>query len=753
MNVKKPLLLQVYMAMVVLTTAVCSLYEVSSMTLSDLRTLAFFTMLVLVATALRSSRAEGTPGYEAAAALPAIFLFHDPGFGLVPVFLGLLTFELLRALRRGHFHVESLCEVVQPALSYYLAGWLFVMTTEQQALLRAKVPGFLLLGASFLLLRSAFIALQHIFDREQLDRIVGPLMTMQAKSLALVLPIIAAEVLIYPSVGKPGLLIAFFPVLLVGYVLRNEGTATRDDIELTRRNRELSLLSKSSLDLFSSVGDEATFTRMVTLLSDLVKMKAAVVIAWDPLPDEPGVVYRFGDCRLSDQTVLKWAESSGLQYVAPAQPMLTLPQNRTLKLSDSNAATQLVVGVQTMEVVYGLVIFETEDAEIITPEIADLFKLVVSQTALSLQDQLLKHEMHEKNLLLEKRAETMALILSVSNGLIGNVDLEDLFRSIANALRTSMAVSDIMFGLYDAKKDEFVRSAKGATEDSRIKRAEDRIAASKIRDFMTDDYRVSSSYFIPHTEMRRRDIELFFPSSLRPEAELVNDDLLIVPLVTKDQLAGYLAIRKPGDGKVPPFDQLQVIEIFANQAVTALQTARQYEEIKRLTIIDGLTPAFNHRYFQEALEREVYRHQRISHPFALAMIDLDDFKSFNDRLGHQAGDEVLKGIVKTLMENVREIDTVARYGGEEFVIIFPELPPDEVLPVVDRLREIVATTPFYLPIVEQTVQITMSVGAAVFPLDAASASALVSRADAALYQAKRSGKNRVCLASDLHVGV
>ncbi|HVT02028.1 MAG TPA: sensor domain-containing diguanylate cyclase [Thermoanaerobaculia bacterium] len=739
------------MALVVLMTVAGSLFELSSMTAADLRTLAFFTLLVVVATALRVPRAHRTIGFETAAALPAIFLFHDPGFGLIPVFAGLIFFELISSIRSRSFQLETLFEAAQPALAYYLAGWLFVLTTEQNAELRAKVPGFILLCGAFFLFRLAFAAMQQAADRHDLSRDLGPFMVMQAKSLALVLPIIVAEVLIYPSAGKLGVMVAFFPVLLVANVMRHEFTVARENSELIRRNRELSLVSKSSLDLFSTEGDEAPFTRMITLLSDLVKMKACVVIAWDPGPDLPGVVHRFGDCRVSERIILKWAESSELQHVAPAQPMLTLAADRTLKLSESNLATQLIVGVQTVEVVYGLVIFETEDAEILSSETAALFKHIVNQTALSLQDQLLKREMREKTILLEKAAERMSLILSVSNGLIGNVDLQDLFRSIAKALRSTMAVSDIMFGLYDAKKDEFVRSAMGSTEESWQRKVEDRITASKIRDFMTDDYRVSSSYFIPHKEMRRRDIDLFFPSSLRPEAEQVNDDLLIVPLTTNGQLAGYIAIRKPGDGKIPPVEQFEVIEIFANQAVTALQKARQYEEIKRLTVIDGLTPAFNHRYFQEALDREVHRHQRISHTFALAMIDIDDFKSFNDRLGHQAGDEVLKGLVKALMENVREIDTVARYGGEEFTIIFPELPPEEAFPTIDRLREMIATTGFYLPIVEQTVRLTMSVGAAVYPLDATTASALVSRADAALYQAKRDGKNRVCLASDVRV--
>src|SRR6185436_10245174 len=111
---------------------------------------------------------------------------------------------------------------------------------------------------------------------------------------------------------------------------------------------------------------------------------------------------------------------------------------------------------------------------------------------------------------------------------------------------------------------------------------------------------------------------------------------------------------------------VQALEIFVNQAVTAIQSARAYETTRQMSVKDSLTQAFNHRHFQETLHRELMRHERNGQSLALLMIDIDDFKGINDRWGHPVGDLVLRGLVDELLKAVREVDTVARYGGEEF---------------------------------------------------------------------------------------
>ena len=227
------------------------------------------------------------------------------------------------------------------------------------------------------------------------------------------------------------------------------------------------------------------------------------------------------------------------------------------------------------------------------------------------------------------------------------------------------------------------------------------------------------------------------------------DDFLLVPLTSSDQLVGVLQVSEPRSGVVPKLEDIQALEIFANQAVTALQSARAYETTRQMSVRDSLTEAYNHRYFQETLYRELTRHERSGQILALVMLDIDDFKKINDRWGHPVGDVVLKGLVEELARGVREMDTVARYGGEEFALIFPETTPEKAWIATDRLRARVASRIFAIPDLPHPLTITISLGLACYPDDGTTKRALIDRADQALYQAKRSGKNCIVTASSL----
>jgi diguanylate cyclase (GGDEF)-like protein len=208
-------------------------------------------------------------------------------------------------------------------------------------------------------------------------------------------------------------------------------------------------------------------------------------------------------------------------------------------------------------------------------------------------------------------------------------------------------------------------------------------------------------------------------------------------------------VRDPHDRRIPSIEKVQTLEVFATQAVTALQSARQYDEIKRLTIIDSLTPAYNHRFFQDALSKEIHRHARKGNELALAMLDIDNFKSINDGFGHPVGDEILRGLVDELMANARDSDVVARYGGEEFAIIFPDTPSTSARDAANRMRALVESRAFPLPQEGKTMRITVSIGIAVYPRDGETRADLIARADEALYFAKKNGKNQVALASEV----
>ena len=164
---------------------------------------------------------------------------------------------------------------------------------------------------------------------------------------------------------------------------------------------------------------------------------------------------------------------------------------------------------------------------------------------------------------------------------------------------------------------------------------------------------------------------------------------------------------------------------------------RKNEELERLSTTDGLTGLANHRLLMQRLSEEVSRCNRHNHEFSVLMADVDHFKAYNDSFGHPAGDEVLKRVAAILRDSTRTVDCAARYGGEEFAVIMPETNAEGAIQLAERIRARIAAERF------SGKQITLSIGVASFPRDASTPQSVIGVADAALYQAKRDGRDRV----------
>ena len=243
---------------------------------------------------------------------------------------------------------------------------------------------------------------------------------------------------------------------------------------------------------------------------------------------------------------------------------------------------------------------------------------------------------------------------------------------------------------------------------------------------------------------------------------------LVAPLTAGDEVEGCVELCVVDRG---PFgdEDVEMVQILVSQATAALANARLYRTVQEQAITDGLTGLYNHRYFYERLAQEFARAQRYGLPLSLLMLDIDDFKVFNDTHGHPAGDLVLAEVGRVLVTQLRrDVDVAARYGGEEFVVLLPNTTRDGAQVVGDRLvREVAAldglpgaASPargddaravgerLRLAIATTAVpgaqngSVTVSVGAAAHPA-AADPDELVRAADKALYLAKRMGKNRV----------
>lgn len=191
-----------------------------------------------------------------------------------------------------------------------------------------------------------------------------------------------------------------------------------------------------------------------------------------------------------------------------------------------------------------------------------------------------------------------------------------------------------------------------------------------------------------------------------------------------------------------------VISFALSYLVKYMIKSRDFEYQYKLATVDGLTELYNHRYFQETLKNHIELSSRYNQEFSLIIIDIDYFKKFNDKYGHQAGDAVLKQVAQLLKKNSRATDIVCRYGGEEMTIILPNTGLEEALLNANRINKAVAEKPFQMNS-SQTANVTISVGVATFPNHAQSAQELIEFADKGLYYAKEHGRNQVkCISQE-----
>jgi diguanylate cyclase (GGDEF)-like protein len=228
------------------------------------------------------------------------------------------------------------------------------------------------------------------------------------------------------------------------------------------------------------------------------------------------------------------------------------------------------------------------------------------------------------------------------------------------------------------------------------------------------------------------------------ETQISGANALARPLVApepEEGVLGVISIARPGR----PFSQRQreLFEYLTNQAAISIENVDLHETIQRQAVTDELTGLFNHRRFQEVMTVEVERTRRFGQELGLIMLDIDNFKRVNDTYGHLQGDLVLREVARVLRESSREIDEPARYGGEEMAVALPQTGLEGAFEFAERVRQRIEGLQIRLLDGEGALRVTASFGAASLPHSAKiDKDALVAAADAALYRAKRSGKNR-----------
>ena len=222
-----------------------------------------------------------------------------------------------------------------------------------------------------------------------------------------------------------------------------------------------------------------------------------------------------------------------------------------------------------------------------------------------------------------------------------------------------------------------------------------------------------------------------------------SDEFVVIPLKARDKSIGLIVADNIFTRRSITKDDIRVLMMFANQAGMAIENSQLYEQTLIKAHKDALTDLWNHGFFQLVFEEEL-RHakERVSY-LSVIMLDIDNFKNYNDTWGHQKGDDALVKISKIVMDSSRRIDFVCRYGGEEFAVILPATSKREAIVIAERIRSNIQQYQFTGEQGHPPQKITVSIGVASFPEDGNNKAELIRSADEALYTAKREGKNRV----------
>jgi len=222
---------------------------------------------------------------------------------------------------------------------------------------------------------------------------------------------------------------------------------------------------------------------------------------------------------------------------------------------------------------------------------------------------------------------------------------------------------------------------------------------------------------------------------------LESPELLLIPLKAKDRVNGIIVADNFITNDPITKDDIRMLTMLANQAGLAIENSQLFELTVERAHSDYLTNLWNHGYFQLLLQTELEKAKATKSPLTLMMIDIDDFKIYNDTLGHQAGDKILKDLARLLRDQSRKMDQVCRYGGEEFTIILPHTDKKEAFLIAERIRMDIQRYPFLNEEIFPNKQLTVSLGISTFPKDGLLAAELITITDKALYQAKNQGKN------------
>jgi diguanylate cyclase (GGDEF)-like protein len=401
---------------------------------------------------------------------------------------------------------------------------------------------------------------------------------------------------------------------------------------------------------------------------------------------------------------------------------------------DNNIRSFLAVPVLAGDHVEGVLCVDSREVKQFSEEHRQLLEVVAAQ----ILDAIINADIRRQ---VKTEAKELQSLYEISKTLAEKIRTEDVFqRTIFGAQKIAQSdFAAIVLGPVDTGKLEIVDTA--GINNQKLKGSE----------FGLDDGLVGwvvgterHDFSIGNLNERKDRRALFSPKLANPKLSSV----MIIPfgLLQGENIMGALVLGSLRANFYTDYEK-KLFNMLANQAAVAINNAVIYQKVEQMATHDGLTGLANHRHFQEFLTRELAGSKRHRHKTSLILMDIDHFKKFNDTYGHPVGDLVLKRLASVFSGMAREVDLPARYGGEEFVVVLSQTDLKGAFKFAERIRKTVSRMVITTDDGQQ-LKVTLSLGVAVFPADAADKRSLIAAADAALYVAKNNGRNRTVNAAD-----
>jgi len=337
----------------------------------------------------------------------------------------------------------------------------------------------------------------------------------------------------------------------------------------------------------------------------------------------------------------------------------------------------------------------------------------------------------EKSQLEEKLIE-LYILYNVSKALSFTLQLTELFDVTMQLISTSLQVDSYAIMLLDETKTHLFIQASAGLNEKTVKELRFGVDEGFPGEVMKSKKPVLIKDATGH------DQNVFYKGY-----ETGIGSYICVPLKTlENDIMGVLSVHKP-DKNLMGEREIDLFSKVAEHIATAIENATIFQMVVEMSYKDSLTQLYNRRYFFERFDKEVHRASRYSRVLSILMVDVDDFKNYNDNMGHIKGDIALKQIATIMNSSVRGHDVTARFGGEEFIVLLPETDKESAAMVAEKLRAEVEKFPFEGKEKQPKQALTITIGISSYPEDAMDSFQLINLADKALYEGKKKGGNIV----------